>query len=98
LPFFGRGSSLPPEEFFQDFFSKGFAFGRRFVERLGRPHCSAGKTQRRSGTDGDLTPFSARWFPVAEMDGGLREGLRTAQRQSVSHEKSLPRYRKPERT
>jgi len=32
---FGRGNSLPPEEFFQDFFSKGFAFDGGSVERLG---------------------------------------------------------------
>jgi hypothetical protein len=80
---FGRGSSLPPEEFFQDFFSKGFAFDGGSSSDWG------GRIALREKLSDDLEltaiyAFSGALVPVAEMDGGLREGLRTAQRQSVA--------------
>jgi hypothetical protein len=79
---FGRGSSLPPEEFFQDFFSKGFAYDGGSSSDWG------GRVALREKLSDDLEltaiyAFSGALVPVAEMDGGLREGLRTAQRQSV---------------
>jgi hypothetical protein len=80
---FGRGGSLPPEEFFQDFFSKGFAYDGGASSDWG------GRVALREKLSDDLEltaiyAFSGALVPVAEMDGGLREGLRTAQRQSVA--------------
>jgi hypothetical protein len=80
---FGRGNSLPPEEFFQDFFSKGFAFDG------GSSNDWGGRVALREKLSDDLEltaiyAFSGALVPVAEMDGGLREGLRTAQHQSVA--------------
>jgi hypothetical protein len=80
---FGRGSSLPPEEFFQDFFSKGFAYDGGASSDWG------GRVALREKLNEELEltaiyAFSGALVPVAEMDGGLREGLRNAQRQSVA--------------
>jgi len=80
---FGRGNSLPPEEFFQDFFSKGFAYDGGASSDWG------GRVALREKLSDDLEltaiyAFSGALVPVAEMDGGLRDGLRTAQRQSVA--------------
>jgi hypothetical protein len=80
---FGRGNSLPPEEFFQDFFSKGFAYDGGSSSDWG------GRVALREKLNDELEvtaiyAFSGALVPVAEMDGGLREGLRTAQRQSVA--------------
>jgi hypothetical protein len=80
---FGRGNSLPPEEFFQDFFSRGFAYDG------GASNDWGGRVALREKLSDDLEltaiyAFSGALVPVAEMDGGLREGLRTTQRQSVA--------------
>ena len=80
---FGRGSGLPPEEFFQDFFSKGFAYDGGSSSDWG------GRVAFREKLSDDLEltaiyAFSGALVPVAEMDGGLRDGLRTSQRQSVA--------------
>ena len=80
---FGRGSSLPPEEFFRDFFSKGFAYDGGATSDWG------GRIALREKLNDDLEltaiyAFSGALVPVAEMDGGLRDGLRNAQRQSVA--------------
>jgi hypothetical protein len=80
---FGRGTGLPPEEFFQDFFSKGFAYDGGASSDWG------GRVALREKLNDDLEltaiyAFSGALVPVAEMDGGLRDGLRNAQRQSVA--------------
>jgi hypothetical protein len=80
---FGRGNSLPPEEYFQDFFSKGFAYDGGSSSDWG------GRVALREKLNDELEltaiyAFSGALIPVAEMDGGLRDGLRTAQRQSVA--------------
>jgi hypothetical protein len=80
---FGRGNGLPPEEFFQDFFSKGFAYDGGSSSDWG------GRVALREKLSDDLEltaiyAFSGALVPIAEMDGGLREGLRSAQRQSVA--------------
>jgi hypothetical protein len=80
---FGRGSGLPPEEFFQDFFSKGFAYDGGASSDWG------GRVALREKLNDELEltaiyAFSGALVPVAEMDGGLRDGLRNAQRQSVA--------------
>jgi len=80
---FGRGSGLPPEEFFQDFFSKGFAYDGGASSDWG------GRVALREKLTDDLEltaiyAFSGALVPVPEMEGGLRDGLRNAQRQSVA--------------
>jgi hypothetical protein len=80
---FGRGNSLPPEEFFQDFFSKGFAYdGGASSDWGGRV-----ALREKLGDDLELTgiyAFSGALVPVEDLDGGLRDGLRNAQRQSLA--------------
>ena len=80
---FGRGNGLPPEEFFQEFFSKGFAYdGGASSDWGGRI-----ALREKFNDEFELTAiyaFSGALVPTAEMDGGLREGLRNAQRQSVA--------------
>jgi hypothetical protein len=80
---FGRGNSLPPEEFFRDFFSKGFAYDGGASSDWG------GRVALREKLSEDLEltaiyAFSGALVPVADLDGGLRDGLRNAQRQSVA--------------
>ncbi len=80
---FGRGNSLPPEEYFQDFFSKGFAYDGGSASDWG------GRMAFRQKINEDLEltaiyAFSGALVPVADIDGGLREGLRNAQRQSAA--------------
>jgi hypothetical protein len=80
---FGRGNSLPPEEYFQDFFSKGFAYDG------GSSNDWGGRVALREKINDELEltaiyAFSGALVPVAEVEGGLRDGLRTAQRQSVA--------------
>jgi len=80
---FGRGNGLPPEEFFQDFFSKGFAYDGGASSDWG------GRVALREKLNDELEltaiyAFSGALVPVAEMDGGLRDGLRNAQRQSLA--------------
>ena len=83
IALFGRGSALPPEEYFQDFFSKGFAYdGGASSDWGGRV-----ALQEKLSEDLELTAiyaFSGALVPMAEMEGGLRDGLRSAQRQSIA--------------
>lgn len=83
IALFGRGNSLPPEEYFQDFFSKGFAYDGGAASDWG------GRVALREKLSEDLEltaiyAFSGALVPLADMEGGLRDGLRNAQRQSVA--------------
>jgi len=83
IAIFGRGNGLPANEYFQDFFSKGFAYDGGAASDWG------GRVALREKLSEDLEmtaiyAFSGALVPVAEMEGGLREGLRSAQRQSVA--------------
>ena len=83
IAIFGRGNALPPAEYFQDFFSKGFAYDGGAASDWG------GRVALREKLSEDLEvtavyAFSGALVPVAEMEGGLREGLRNAQRQSAA--------------
>jgi hypothetical protein len=83
IALFGRGNGLPPEEYFQDFYSKGFAYdGGASSDWGGRV-----ALRQKISEDLELTAiyaFSGALVPVAEIDSGLRDGLRSAQRQSVA--------------
>jgi hypothetical protein len=83
IAIFGRGNSLPAEEYFQDLYSKGFAYDGGAASDWG------GRVALRERLTDDLEltavyAFSGALVPVAEMEGGLRDGLRNAQRQSVA--------------
>ena len=83
IALFGRGQALPPEEYFQDFFSKGFAYDGGSSSDWG------GRAALREKLSEDLEvtavyAFSGALVPITEMEGGLRDGLHTAQRQSVA--------------
>ena len=83
IAIFGKGNALPPAEYFQDFFSKGFAYDGGAASDWG------GRVALREKLSEDLEmtaiyAFSGALVPVAEMEGGLREGLRNAQRQSAA--------------
>jgi hypothetical protein len=83
IAIFGRGNALPAAEYFQDFFSKGFAYDGGAASDWG------GRVALKEKLSEDLEmtaiyAFSGALVPVAEMEGGLREGLRNAQRQSVA--------------
>jgi len=83
IAIFGRGNGLPPEEYFQDFYSKGFAYDGGAASDWG------GRVALRQRINDDLEltaiyAFSGALVPVAEIDGGLRDGLRNAERQSAA--------------
>ena len=83
IALFGKGNTLPPEEYFQDFFSKGFAYDGGGANDWG------GRVALREKLNEDLEmiaiyAFSGALVPVADMESGLRDGLRSAQRQSVA--------------
>ena len=83
IALFGKGNGLPAEEYFQDFYSKGFAYDGGSSSDWG------GRVALRERINDDLEvtaiyALSGALVPVAEIDGGLRDGLRTAQRQSVA--------------
>jgi Carboxypeptidase regulatory-like domain len=83
IALFGRGNDLPPEEYFQDFFSKGFAYDGGSASDWG----ARVALRQRINDDLELTTvyaFSGALVPVAEIDGGLRDGLHNAQRQSAA--------------
>jgi Carboxypeptidase regulatory-like domain len=83
IALFGKGNGLPAEEYFQDFYSKGFAYdGGSSSDWGGRV-----ALRERINDDLEMTAIYAlggALVPVAEMDSGLRDGLRSAQRQSVA--------------
>lgn len=80
---FVRGTGLPPEDFFQDSFSKGIAYDGGSSSSWG------GRAALRERITDDLEftaiyAFSGALVPVGETDGALRDALRTAPSQSVA--------------
>jgi hypothetical protein len=80
---FGKGDDLPTTEYFQDFYSKGFAYD-------GGSSVSWGTRlalRERITEDLELTTiyaFSGSLVPAALTDGPLRDALRTVQRHSAA--------------
>jgi Carboxypeptidase regulatory-like domain len=80
---FGKGNDLPAAEYFQDFYSKGFAYD-------GGSSVSWGTRlalRERITDDLELTTiyaFSGALVPGGLIDGGLRDALRTAPEQSAT--------------
>jgi Carboxypeptidase regulatory-like domain len=80
---FGKGQSLPAPDYFQDFYSKGFAYdGGSSVSWGGRAALREKLTD-----DLELTAiyaFSGALVPVGVADSALRDALRTLPRQSAA--------------
>jgi Carboxypeptidase regulatory-like domain len=79
---FGRGSSLPSADFFQDYFSNGFAYDGGSSSSWG-----ARAALREKLTDEIewtlLYSFAGALSPLGDADAPLRESFRTVQRQSL---------------
>ncbi len=79
---FGRGSSLPAADFFQDYFSKGFAYDGGSSSSWGA------RAALRKKLAGDvewtlLYSFAGALSPLEDTDAPLRESFRTVQRHSL---------------
>jgi len=78
---FGRGSDLPTADYFQDYFSPGFAYDGGSSSSWGT------RVAFREKLDGDVEltavySFAGALTPSDDVDGLLRDVLRTAQRHS----------------
>src|SRR6266436_4932125 len=79
---FGRGSDLPTADYFQDYFSTGFAYDGGSSSSWGT------RLAFREKLDGDVEltavySFGGALAPSDDADGLLRDSLRTAQRHSL---------------
>ncbi|HXM98885.1 MAG TPA: carboxypeptidase-like regulatory domain-containing protein [Candidatus Dormibacteraeota bacterium] len=83
IALFGRGNELPAADYFQDFYSKGFAYdggsssnwGTRLVLR------------EKVGEDVEVTTvyaYAGALVPVGSLEGTLRDSLRTVPRHSMA--------------
>jgi len=81
---FGRGTDLPSGEYFQDFYSKGFAYDGGSSVSWG----TRAALRQRISDDLELTAiyaFSGALVPTGELaDGPLRDALRTMPRHSAA--------------
>jgi hypothetical protein len=81
---FGRGNDLPSDEFFQDFYSKGFAYDGGSSVSWG----TRAALRQRISDDLELTAiyaFSGALVPTGEWtEGALRDALRTMPRHSAA--------------
>jgi hypothetical protein len=80
---FGKGNDLPGGEYFQDFYSKGFAYDGGSSVSWG----ARAALRERITDDLELTTiyaFSGALVPVTAPEGPLREALRTMPRQSAA--------------
>jgi len=80
---FGRGNDLPSAEYFQDFYSKGFAYDGGSGSDWG----SRVALRERISEDVELTAiyaFSGALVATSDLDGPLRDALRMLPRQSVA--------------
>ena len=80
---FGKGDDLPASEYFQDFYSKGFAYDGGSSVSWG----TRVALRERITDDLELTSnyaFSGSLVPAVLTDGPLRDALRTVQRHSAA--------------
>jgi hypothetical protein len=89
---YGRGDGLPASDYFQDYFSDGFAYDAGSSSSWGT------RVAVREKFDGDVEvtavySFGGALTPFEDSDGALRDTLRTAQRHSfaVSVSAKVPR-------
>src|SRR5258706_6309995 len=89
---FGRGDGLPAADFFQDYFSDGFAYDRGSSSSWG----TRVALREKLDGDGEITAvysFGGALAPLDGAEGSLRDTLRTTQRHSfgASVSAKLPR-------
>jgi Carboxypeptidase regulatory-like domain len=80
---FGKGSDLPTGEYFQDYYSSAFAYDGGSSVSWG----TRAALRERISDDLELTTiyaFSGAMAPVGELDGALRDTLRTVPRHSAA--------------
>lgn len=80
---FGKGTDLPGGEYFQDFYSKGFAYDGGSSISWG----ARAALRERIGDDLELTAiyaFAGALAPITTPEGPLRDAMRTVQRQSAT--------------
>lgn len=80
---FGKGADLPAPDYFQDFYSKGFAYDGGSSVSWG----TRAVLREKLTDDLELTTiyaFSGALVPVGLMDGALRDALRTVPRHSAA--------------
>jgi len=80
---FGKGNDLPGGEYFQDFYSKGFAYDGGSSVTWG----ARAALRERITDDLELTTiyaFSGALVPVTAPEGPLRDAMRTLPRQSAA--------------
>jgi hypothetical protein len=80
---FGRGNDLPAADYFQDYFSDGFAYDGGSSSSWGT------RVALREKLDGDVEltavySFGGALAPLEGTDGSLRDALRTTQRHSLA--------------
>ncbi len=80
---FGRGNGLPSVDYFQDYFSDGFAYD------AGSSNSWGTRVALREKLDGDVEltavySFGGALAPLEGTDGSLRDALRTTQRHSLA--------------
>ena len=79
---FGRGSSLPAADFFQDYFSNGFAYDGGSSSSWG----TRAALREKLGDDLEWTivySFAGGLSPLEDIDAPLRESFRTTQKHSL---------------
>jgi hypothetical protein len=79
---FGRGNDLPSAEYFQDFYSKGFAYDGGSSNNWGTRIA----VREKLTDDIEVTTvyaFAGALVPASLLDGALRDSLRTAPRHSL---------------
>jgi hypothetical protein len=80
---FGKGSGLPTAEYFQDYYSNVFAYDGGSSVSWG----ARAALRERISDDLEMTAiyaFSGALVPYTLVDGGLRDALRTASRESAA--------------
>jgi hypothetical protein len=79
---FGRGDTLPPADYFQDFYSKGFAYDGGSSSTWGARLALREKLNENIELSA-VYAFAGALVPGGSPDGVLRDSLRTAPRQSL---------------
>ena len=80
---FGKGAGLPPEDYFQDYYSNAFSYDGGSSVSWG----ARAALRERISDDLELTTiyaFSGALVPVSMSDAGLRDALQTAPRHSAA--------------
>lgn len=83
IALFGRGNELPAADYFQDFYSKGFAYDGGSSSNWGTRLVLREKISDELEVT-TVYAYAGALVPVNSPDGGLRDSLRTLPRHSVA--------------